>query len=147
MYAYLDRPISALDSGAALLVWSIRAAALAVSQRRCLGATLAPGFRRYGAEGALPHFAMAMTVLVREASEPIEVRTLSCPNVGEHEAVLLALFAATEPGADARVRGALGQLVPDADALGVLHRAFRAVTAELLAAGVAPAGQEGARQQ
>ncbi|WP_326524171.1 hypothetical protein [Sphingomonas sp.] len=143
MYAYLDRPVTSLDRGAAFLLWAIRTCTTAIIGRRCLGIALGPGFGSHGAEGALPSFAVAMAVLVREANRTIEIMPARCCRVGEDEAILLSLLGATDDGADARVRAVVEMLVDDDGARVAAFRAARTLAIELLAAGLAPATFEG----
>lgn len=143
MYAYLDRRVSTLDPGSAFLLWAIRTAAGAIVAERCLGAALGPGFARYGVEPALPSFAMAMAVLVRETSRTIEVMPARCATVGEDEAMLLSLLGATDRDADGRVAAVIAMLIEDETARTAGFHAARTLALELLSAGLAPATHEG----
>ena len=145
MYNYLDRPVASLDRGAAFLLWAIRTGAAAMVGRRCLGAALGPGFGRSGAEGALPSFAMAMAVLVRDANRTITIMPARCCTVAEDEAILLSLLGATDDDADARSRAVISLLIDDETARIAAFRAVRVLAIELLAAGLAPATCEGSR--
>lgn len=147
MYAYLDRPVVSLDRGSAFLLWAIRAAAGALVGRRCMGATLGPGFAKVDASAALPSFAMAMAVLVREANRTIAIGAACSPRVGDDEAVLLAILGATDPGAESRVAASIALLVDAPDARTCATRAARTLALELLSAGLAPARYEGSSRR
>ncbi|HWK35661.1 hypothetical protein [Sphingomonas sp.] len=138
MYRYLDRPVAALGPGESFLLWSIRRAAAAIAGKHCLGGALGPAFGRHDLESGLPHFAMAMALLLRDCDSPLEVMAPDAPQVSEHEALLLALFGATDTGAEQRVRDTLALLLSDGGVLTATHRAARSFTAALLAAGMAP---------
>lgn len=144
MYHYFDRPTASLDRTSAFLLWAIRAGSSALAGRRCIGATLGPGFGRLGLEAALPHFAIGLAVLVREAAQPIRVMAAGCCRVGEHEAMLLALLTAVEPDAERRVGETARILLESAAAADTFTRAWRAMTAAVLAQGLMPAQRDGA---
>ena len=147
MYEYLDRPITTLDPASRFLLWAVRAAASALGERRCMGAALGPGFACIGLDEALPHFAIGMAVLVREASQPIHIAKPNCCCVAEHEALLLTLLTAADMGDDARVQATAALLVEGEQSAATLARALRAVTAEVLAHGLMPARPYGANNE
>lgn len=138
MYRYLDRPVGALGTSEAFLLWAARAAVAAMGQRICLGAELGPAFGRHDLAAGLPHFAMAMALLSRDSEQPLEVMTPGTPRVSEGEAVLLELFGASDPQADARVHATLALVLPNPELVTAAHRAVRRFTAVLVAAGMAP---------
>lgn len=142
MYRYLDQPIAALDPGSQFILWAIRGAADAIASKHCLGAVLGPGFARYGAGSALPHFAMAVAVFTREVEPPVDIMPPGDAAVTEHEALLIAMFVATDLQADARVHATLSRLLARPDTLATAHRAMRTSTAHLLSAGMTSAAPD-----
>lgn len=98
MYQYLDRSVSDLAASDALLVWAMRQWVDAMRGGRCPCAALGPTFvaRRIGA--VLPDFNIAMMLLDREGVAQLNFRPVTCGNLGDDEAMLLALHAAAAQG-------------------------------------------------
>ena len=142
MYRYLDRSVATRDVGARFLVWAIREGTATITSRRCIGAALGPAFTRHGAATALPPFAMAMALLLRDQGEQAAVEPCQCARINEYEALLLTMFAATEPAGDRRVAATLDLMIDDPMTAAAAHRAIRTVTAKLLEAGLAPASPD-----
>ncbi len=139
MYQFIDQPLTVLDSTSRFLLGAIRDAAAALAERRCLGAALGPGFGRLGLNEALPHFAIAMAVLAREANQTVVIAKANCCRVTEHEALLLTLLTAADARDEARVHATAKLLVDDEASANTLHRALRTITAEVLIHGLMPA--------
>lgn len=93
MYAYLDRPVSALDEGGRVLTWGMRRWVRALEDRQCPVAALGAAFARRELMPALAPFHRVMSVLSYHARQPLSFAPLCCPNVSEGEALLLAVIA------------------------------------------------------
>ena len=111
MYQYLDRSVSGLAPGDALLVWAMRQWVDAMRGGRCPCAALGPALsaRRLGA--ILPDFNIAMMLLDREGICALQFRTVGCPSLGDDEALLLALHAAAAKGQENVVQNIVEALV------------------------------------
>lgn len=111
MYQYLDRTVTELAPGDALLVWAMRQWVEAMRGGRCPCAALGPALsaRRLGA--ILPDFNIAMMLLDREGICSLQFRTVGCPSLGDDEALLLALHAAAAKGQEIVVQNIVEALV------------------------------------
>jgi hypothetical protein len=98
VYQFLDRSVCELAPGDALLVWAMRQWVDAMRGGRCPCAAIGPTFaaRRLGA--VLPDFNIAMLLLDREGVTQLSFRPVACGNLGDDEALLLALHAAAAQG-------------------------------------------------
>lgn len=111
MYQYLDRSVSELAPGDALLVWAMRQWVAAMRGGRCPCAALGPALaaRRLGA--MLPDFNIAMMLLDREGVGALQFRATGCLSLGDDEALLLALHAAAAKGQEIVVQNIVEALV------------------------------------
>ena len=111
MYQFLDRTVSELAPGEALLVWAMRQWVEAMRGGRCPCAAIGPAFsaRRVGA--VLPDFNIAMMLLDRESVMSLQFRQVGCLNLGDDEALLLALTAAAAKGQENVVQNIVEALV------------------------------------
>lgn len=92
MYALIDRPVTALDPGSRFLLWAMRGWTDSAMRRRCPPGALGPAFGKMRTLDALPHFHIFMISLNRHARQKIELAAMDHPIIGEHEAILLALW-------------------------------------------------------
>lgn len=111
MYAFVDRPVTSLDMGCRFLVWSMRSWVAVVRARTCPGPALAPAFAKWRMIAGLQPFLRLMLALERDALEPLGFCSLRCNRISEHEAVLLAAFAALGRGDPDIARDTLALLV------------------------------------
>ncbi|NIJ22246.1 hypothetical protein FHS95_003961 [Sphingomonas naasensis] len=111
MYQYLDRSVSDLAPGDALLVWAMRQWVAAMRGGRCPCAALGPALaaRRLGT--MLPDFNIAMMLLDREGVGELQFRAVGCLSLGDDEALLLALHAAAAKGQEIVVQNIVEALV------------------------------------
>lgn len=137
MYDFVDRRVTALDRGGRFLIWSMRSWLASYGEGRCPAAALGPAFVKWGMIDALPHFAMAMTLLARHAHHPIAFAPLPCGRVREDEALMLGLFRAMRDEAPDRVTETLG-LIVDEDSVASLLTALTGLAMRLADAGLIP---------
>lgn len=137
MYDFVDRRVTSLDRGGRFLIWSMRSWLATYGEGRCPAAALGPAFVKWGMIEALPHFAMAMTVLARHAHHPISFAPLPCGRVREDEALMLGLFRAMRDDRPDRVTETLG-LIVDEDSVAPLLTALTALAMRLADAGLIP---------
>lgn len=111
MYQYLDKTVTELTSGDALLVWAMRQWVEAMRGGRCPCAALGPALaaRRLGA--LLPDLNIAMMLLDREGAGELQFRHVTCASLGDDEALLLALHAAAAKGQGIVVQNIVEALV------------------------------------
>lgn len=91
MYDFLDRPVTALDRGGRLLVWSMRSWVKAMGDRQCPGSVLGGAFAGHGVIAGLQPFLRMMALFNRSGLENFQFCTLACNHVSEHEAIILSL--------------------------------------------------------
>jgi hypothetical protein len=115
VYQFLDRTVSELAPGDALLIWAMRQWVHAMRGGRCPCAALGPTLaaRRLGA--MLPDFNIAMMLLDREGCAELHFRPVNCGKVGDDEALVLALHAAAARGEEILV-GRIAEALVKADA-------------------------------
>ncbi|WP_306093221.1 hypothetical protein [Sphingomonas sp. DG1-23] len=111
MYQFLDRTVSELVPGDALLVWAMRQWVSAMRGGRCPCAALGPALAARRLSTILPDFNIAMMLLDREGIASLQFRTVGCLSLGDDEALLLALHAAAAKGQETVVRNIVEALV------------------------------------
>lgn len=112
MYRYLDRPLAGLAGRDRLLVSAMRFWVRFMAVGRCPCGAVAPAFRNWGIEEALPDFSMAMAALNTDAQATLRFAPPCFDRVCDDEARLLALFASAGEERPITVRLA-AQLVED----------------------------------
>lgn len=137
MYALIDRPVTQLDNASRFLLWAMRGWTDCVARRRCPPGALGPAFAKMGALEALPHFHIFMVGLNKNALETLELAPMDCPIVGEHEAILLALWhdAAADQTLHAKT---ILTLILDGEAVSVAAQALRQAMAHFAHAELLP---------
>lgn len=113
MYAFVDRPVSALDPASQLLVWAMRSWVEAVGQKQCPGHAIGAALARRNMLAGLQLFLRMMAVLNRRGLENFEVCRLACNHVSEHEAILLQMIGAARGNHGASLRDTLSLLVDE----------------------------------
>lgn len=113
MYAFVDRPLTELDTGGRLLVWSMRLWVKAVGEQKCPGNALAPAFAGLTVLTGLQPFMAMMALFNRHGLERFCFCDLSCSRVSEHEAIILSLVCAMHGSDPALPRDTLAMLVAD----------------------------------
>lgn len=98
MYQYLDRTVSELAPGDALLLWAMRQWVDAMRAGRCPCAALGPALAAQRVSAMLPDFNIAMMLLDREGHAQLQFCALGCARISDDEALLLALHAAAVRG-------------------------------------------------
>ncbi|MBC2667620.1 hypothetical protein ACFOON_02115 [Novosphingobium piscinae] len=119
MYDYVDRPVASLNHGGQLLVWAMRRWVEAMRARTCPAAPIAPGFARWRLLGALPPFLRMMALFNRHGRETFGFCALTCPQVSEHEALIVALVGDLGQRPASAIRHSVELLVEE-DAVGPL---------------------------
>ncbi|ALJ11602.1 hypothetical protein [Sphingopyxis macrogoltabida] len=92
MYAFVDRPVETLCNSGRFLLWAMRGWTAAVARRNCPPQALHNGFAAVGALPALSEFHAAMISLGAGAREEITLAPMRCRQIGEDEAILIALW-------------------------------------------------------
>ncbi len=111
MYRYLDRTLESLDRRDRLLVAAMRYWVRFMTAGRCPRGAVAPAFRNWGIEDALPDFSMAMAALNIDAQAVLRFAPVCFGRVADDEARLLALFASALEDEGQRTRRLSGHLV------------------------------------
>lgn len=113
MYAFVDRPVTALDHGGRFLLWTLRNWVLALTEGRCAAAAVGPAFAKWDMMPAFPAFHRMLTLLNTYGRETISVSPLACQCVSEDEALFLALINSLEERRPAMVRDTVALLVEE----------------------------------
>lgn len=113
MYQFVDRPITALDPGGRVLVWSMRTWVRATARSACGAGALAPAYARWRMIGALQPFHRLMLRLNAHALETFAFCLPGCARISEHEAILLALVAEVSSGSPGRAGRTVAHLVDE----------------------------------
>ncbi len=137
MYDFVDQRVTSLDRGGRFLIWSMRSWLTAFGEGRCPSSALGPAFVKWGMVEALPHFAMAMTLLARHAHQPLSFAPLPCWRVREDEAVMLGLFRGMRDNAPDQTVETLA-LIVDEDSVSPLLTAMTGFAMRLAGAGLIP---------
>lgn len=138
MYAYLDRPVSALDEGGRVLTWGMRRWVRALEDRQCPVAALGSAFARRELMPALAPFHRVMSVLSYHARQPLSFAPLCCPHVAEGEALLLAVIGSCRTRSPRMLEDTLNLLVEDAHH-DTLHQAMHQLAEALARKAMLPA--------
>ena len=137
MYQYVDRPLSSLDDGCRVLVWSMRAWVMAIGHQRCPAQMLAPAFAKWNMIGGLQPFHRAMVLFNRDALETFAFCPIGCSHVSEHEAVILELITSLRDRGPNETRQTLDLLVSE-DSVGDLLETLSRLGAAMAIAGIFP---------
>lgn len=137
MYEFLDRPLTALDSGGRFLVWSMRVWVKTLGESQCPASAIAPAFAKWRMIGGLAHFHKTMLMFNRDALEQFGFCALQCNHVSEHEAIILSLVRSLRDPRPQVVRDTLALLVQE-DCIGDLLGALSALGHSLDDAGLFP---------
>jgi hypothetical protein len=119
MYEFVDRPVTSLNSGGRLLVWSMRSWVKAMGERTCPGDTIAPVFARSHILPGLQPFLRMMALFNRRGLENFQFCALSCNRTSEHEAIIVSLLCGLRDSRPDTVRDTLALLVEE-EAIGDL---------------------------
>jgi hypothetical protein len=139
MYDLVDQRVDRLCHGSRFMLWAMRNWVQAVGDGQCPPRVLAPSFAGMGAIGALSGVHLAVAFLNGDALETLALHPNACRRIGEHEAILLTLWAdSLDPAHRARRQATLDLLVHDrAETIG---QALEDAAAILAAAHLAPRG-------
>jgi hypothetical protein len=111
VYRFLDHPILGLSPGDQILIWSMRGWVTAMAAQRCPCRALGASFESWRLADILPDFNMMMFLLNNEGLRRHRFCHQQCPQVGDDEAALLALFHAAAGHEEKLVRRLTEQLV------------------------------------
>lgn len=137
MYDYLDRPVTSLDHGGRLLVWSTRSWVKAVCERQCPASAIARAFSKCNMVHGLQAFLRMMALFSRHGLENFQFCALQCNHVSEHEAIIIALVSASGDNGRIPVRGTLDLLVEE-EAVGDLIVSISSLGRAMALAGIFP---------
>ena len=84
MYELIDRPVTDLDRGGRLLVWSMRSWVQAVGERACPAQIIAPGFAHWSMLAGLAPFTRMMALFNCHALENLHFCAIHCNHISEH---------------------------------------------------------------
>jgi hypothetical protein len=104
MYDFLDRPVSSLNVGGRVLVWSMRQWVRSAATGRCPCSDVGPAFHHWGLLAGLSHFQLLMITLARNSREKMTFCDPDCGCIGESEALLLEMFCTMRERGDAAFR-------------------------------------------
>lgn len=141
MYDLVDQRVDRLSQGSRFVLWAMRNWTQAMTEGRCPPTVLAPSFAGMGALAALNGVHLALAFLNSHASAKLAMEPNACLHIGEHEAILLTLWAdSLHPARHPRRQATLDLLVDDrADTIAL---ALDDAAAALAAAELAPRGLE-----
>ena len=134
MYAFVDRPVESLCNSGRFLLWAMRGWTQAAERGLCPPRLLYRGFAAVDAQGALPDFHVAMALLGSDAAETLFLAPMPCPQISEHEAILLGLWRDFSVGSTANLRATLA-LLAEGESVRPIANAMSATTGRLVAAG------------
>lgn len=134
MYDFIDRPVSELDNDGRFLLWAMRGWVHSAGKGRCPAQSLGRAFAGFNAAAVLPDFHIAMALLSRRAADHLLLAPMGCPRIGEHEALLLALWRDVGIGRRENVRATLEHIVP-ADTVVAIAQAMARASAAMTIAG------------
>lgn len=137
MCDFIDQRVTTLDRGGQFLVWSMRNWVLAVHNRQCPPNAINPAFAKWGMIGALPHFHMAMMLLSKEGANSLQFSPVSCMQISDDEAMILALFRSLRDDLPEKVR-AMTELLVTEDYAAPLYATLTAVSMRLAESGLIP---------
>lgn len=138
MYDFIDRPVTDLDHGGRLIVWSMRNWVKAVAERKCPAGSVACAFDRWNAMPGLQPFLQAMALFNRHGLEKFNFCALPCNHVSEHEAIIISLVCSAHSGPMDEVRQTLSLLV-EKSAVDDLAVTIARLSQALAEAGIHPA--------
>ena len=104
MYDFLDRPVSSLNVGGRVLVWSMRQWVRSAATGRCPCSDVGPAFHHWGLLAGLSQFQLMMVTLARNSREKMTFCDPDCGCIGESEALLLEMFCTLRERGDGALR-------------------------------------------
>lgn len=137
MYQFVDRPLAAIDDGSRFLVWAMRGWVAAIAANRCPGTVIAAPFARLHMLSGLQPFLRTMALLNRHGLGRMTFCSTRCPQVSEHEAVLLSVACLMVEGRAADAHASVALLVEE-EVAGDLFEAMDALTRAMGAAALHP---------
>jgi len=137
VYDFIDRPITDLNHGGRVLIWSMRSWVKAMGERTCPASVVASAFARWNMLPGLQPFLRAMALFNRHGLENFQFCPLQCNHVSEHEAIIVSLLRALREERPEAVRTTLALLVEE-EALGDLIVSLTRLGETMVAAGVFP---------
>lgn len=139
MYCFVDQPVQRLAGGSHFVLWAMRGWTLSATQHRCPTVTLAGSFARLNALEVLNDFHEFMRDFHLFGRYDIVLHKLDHPQIGEGEALLLALWSDVVAKRLERVKAVLA-LVTDKTSSGEIVMHMDRVAKHLSAIGLPPAG-------
>lgn len=137
MYEFVDRPVTSLDRGGCLLIWSMRRWVGALHSSQCPCSSVGPAFVRHDVTRAIVPFHNIMMILNRDALEHLHFGPLACSRIHEHEALILSLIGAVQMSRPETVKATLNMIVPE-QSVSALVEAFVSLSRILLDAMLLP---------
>lgn len=134
MYDFLDRSVCELDSDGRFLLWAMRGWAQSAAKGNCPAQALGRAFAGFNAAAVLPDFHITMALLGRRARERLVLAPMCCHRIGEHEALLLALWRDVGIARRENVRATLAHIVPE-DTVAAVAQAMARASAAMTIAG------------
>ncbi|HEY0959748.1 MAG TPA: hypothetical protein VGE05_10825 [Novosphingobium sp.] len=137
MYDFMDRPVTSLDQGGRLLVWSMRSWVKAMGERDCPATKIGIAFAQWNVISGLQPFLRIMALFNRHGLETFQFCALACNHVSEHEALILSLVCSLPDGRPEAVRDTLMLLVEE-DCVGDVLAALMVLARSLEKAAIFP---------
>ncbi|HEX7821972.1 MAG TPA: hypothetical protein VF463_15290 [Sphingobium sp.] len=137
MYAFIDRPVVALDHGGRFLVWTVRNWVAALAEGRCPAAAIGPAFAKWDMMAAFPPFHRMLSLLNAHGLQTLAVAPVECCRVAEHEAIFLSLIANLEQRRPEVVRDTVALLVEE-EHVGTVIAAISTVGGAMMEVGIFP---------
>jgi len=134
VYDFLDRSVRDLDNDGRFLLWALRGWLHSTVKGNCPLNSLGRAFAGFNAAGILPDFHTTMALLSRRAAQCLRLAPMGCMRIGEHEALLLALWRDVGIGRRENVRATLALVVPD-DTVAAVAQAMSRASAAMTVAG------------
>lgn len=138
MYEFVDRPVTSLDHGGRLLVWSMRSWVKAMGDRACPAGAIAPVFAQWRMLPGLQPFLRVMALFNHKGLETFQFCALPCNHISEHEAIIVSLLCALRDSRPDAVQGTLALLVEE-EAIGDCLASLTALGRAMDAAAIYPA--------
>lgn len=113
LYAFVDRAVETLPNGGRFLLWAMRGWTHANARGICPPIAIGRGFAGMRVLPALPDFHKAMLFFNRDCVEHMHFSVMSCAQIGEHEAVMIALWRDVATGNSKNLHETLTLLVDD----------------------------------
>lgn len=137
MYAFIDRPVLALDPGGRFLVWTMRQWVKAMTEGCCPAAAVGPAFAKWHLMAGFAPFHRMLAVLNSHGTQVFAVAPVECCQVSEHEALFLSLVSGLEQRRPEVLQGTLALMVEE-EHLPMLLDAVATLGGAMLEAGIFP---------